>query len=92
MRCSELSDVGGHHPLVMRRWFDVESTSLTLIQRRNNVVCPVEGTVQNTSCGDTELVQKDWHLMCLFSNRCNGSKLSKQQAFARCCINVGPAP
>ena len=28
-------------PLGTRRCYDVESTSATLIQRRNNVVCPV---------------------------------------------------
>ena len=30
-----------HVPLGTRRYCDVESTSLTLIQRRNNAVCPV---------------------------------------------------
>ena len=30
-------------PLGTRRCCDVESTSMTLIQRRNNVVCPVGG-------------------------------------------------
>ena len=29
------------YPLGTRRYYDVELTSLTLIQRRNNVVCPV---------------------------------------------------
>ena len=29
------------HPLSVRRCCDVESTSMTLIQRRNCVVCPV---------------------------------------------------
>ena len=35
------SPVKGNHPLGTRRCCDVESTSMTLIQRRNNVVCPV---------------------------------------------------
>ena len=34
-------------PLGTRRCCDVESTSLTLIQRRNNVVCPVGGYCSN---------------------------------------------
>ena len=35
------SMVGPTYPLGTQRCCDVESTSLTLIQRRNNVVCPV---------------------------------------------------
>ena len=31
-----------------RRWCDVESMSITLIQRRHNVVCPVGRMVETT--------------------------------------------
>ena len=38
--------IGLQFPLGKRRYYDVESTSLTLIQRRSNGVCPEENNAQ----------------------------------------------
>ena len=43
-------------PLYIRRCCDVESTALTLIQRRNNIVCPVGLSFLLETVFDTQML------------------------------------
>ena len=52
----EITDVAYAYPLGTRRCCDVESTSLTLIQRRINVVCPVGIHLTTQQTQDVELL------------------------------------
>ena len=61
------------HPLGTRRCYDVESTSLTLIQRRSNVVCPL-GTVDFHCSSDRHLVSSQRFIWCWWYDPTSFSK------------------
>ena len=50
-------------PLDTRRCCDVELTSLTLIQRRNNVVCPVGYTILNSKAMKFIAQRAQWEVI-----------------------------